>query len=190
MMYLPALPGQQIKEYPHVAESEAWAIWLAAKSLRIEAFIKTLWHTGLRISEVLRLRVTDLRQEGLYFTLIVTRSKKRKTEPERLPIPGELGEALSTYIKADSLRPNALLFPGHENTYRYEIRICARKAGIENWAKVHPHSFRHGRVYDLAQRGTHPYVLSKLMGHSSLGITLQYYQPTEADLRAAIERSG
>ncbi len=188
MTYLPALAGATIKTYPHVTESEAVLIWSEAKTPRIRCFIRTLWYTGLRISEVLRLQAKDIRRAGLDYSLTITRSKKRKAESELLPVPRELGQALDDYIQSADLKPSAKLFPGHENAYRYQIRQCARRAGIEDWQKIHPHSFRHGRVYDLASKGTHPYTLSKLMGHSSLGITLQYYQPTEADLRMAIER--
>jgi integrase/recombinase XerD len=187
MTYLPALPGPCIKEYAHNNEHEAMVIWTETKNPRIRCFVKTLWFTGLRISEILRLTVRDGRRIGIDYSLSITRSKKRKTQPELLPIPRELGQSLDDYIQSANLKPSERLFPGHENAYRYQVRQLARKAGIENWQKIHPHSFRHGRVYNLASKGIHPYVLSKLMGHSSLGITLQYYQPTEVDLRAAIK---
>ena len=187
-MYLPAPAGTQIKEYPHVIEHAAVAIWTEAKQPRIRCFIKALWYTGLRISEVLRLQAKDVRRVGIDYSLSITRSKKRKAQPELLPIPLELGQSPDDYIQGADLKPSAWLFPGHENSYRYQVRVLARKAGLKNWHKIHPHSFRHGRVYNLASKGIHPYTLSKLMGHSSLGITLQYYQPTEADLREAIER--
>lgn len=185
MTYLPVIAGQQIKEYQHVSESEAMAIWTAARTPRILCFVKTLWFTGLRISEVLRLKVSDLRISGNDYSLSILRSKKRHAQPELLPVSRELGESLKLYTTG--MKPATLLFPGHENTYRYEIRICAKRAGLENWQKIHPHSFRHGFVYHRAQAGVHPYVLSKTCGHSSLGITLTYYQPTERDIRAAME---
>jgi integrase len=185
MNLLPSIMGSlKVNEtYPHVTEAEAQAIWLEAKSPRVRCFIKTLWFTGLRISEVLRLKAKDLRRSGLDYSLSIIRSKKRNAAPEFLPISRELGQALDDYIQAADLKPSTSLFPAHENAYWYEMRECARKAGQENWRGMHPHSFRHGFVYDKARKGVHPYVLSKLTGHSSLGITLQYYQPTEADLR-------
>jgi integrase len=187
MTYLPVVRSDPSKVYSHVIEDQAQLIWAEAKSPRVRCFIKSLWFTGLRISEVLRLHSKDLIRRGLDYSLNITRSKKLKANPEVLPIPRELGQALDDYIQSADLKPSAPLFPGHENSYRYQIRECARRAGIENWQTIHPHSFRHGFVYDKAQKGIHPYVLSKLTGHSSLSITLQYYQPTEADLRAAIE---
>jgi integrase len=103
----------------------------------------------------------------IHYSLNITRSKKQKAQPELLPIPRVFGEALGDYIQGMDLKPSVLLFPGHDNAYRYQVRECTRKAGIENWKKVHPHSFRHGFVYDKARKGVHPYVLSKLTGHSS-----------------------
>jgi integrase len=188
MTYLPMLPGSHTKEYFHVTENESRLIWTEAKIPRVRCFIKVLWFTGLRISEVLRLTMRDLRRVGLDYSLNITRSKKRKATPELLPIPHELGQSLDDYIQSADLKPSALLFPGHENSYRYQVHKLARKACIENWQKIHPHSFRHGFVYHKAQKGTHPFLLSKMVGHSSLGITLQYYQPTEADMREAMER--
>jgi integrase/recombinase XerD len=188
MTYLPALSGTQIKEYSHVNEREATMIWSEAKQLHIRCFIKTLWFTGLRISEVLRLVARDVRRTGIDYSLSITRSKKRKAQPELLPIPRELGQALDDYIQSADLNPSGRLFSSHENAYRYQVHQLARKAGIENWQKIHPHSFRHGFVYDKASKGVHPYILSKACGHSSLGITLQYYQPSEADLRQAMEK--
>jgi site-specific recombinase XerD len=80
------------------------------------------------------------------------------------------------------------LFPGHENTYRYELRMAAKRAGLENWHNIHPHTFRHGFVYYKVSQGVHPLVLTKLIGHSNLGTTQIYYQPQESDLREAMER--
>ncbi len=188
MNYLPALPGPRIKTYAHVTEGEAMAIWTEAKQPRVRCFVKVLWFSGLRISEVLRLKVIDTRRRALTYSLAITRSKKRQAQVELLPITLGLGQALDDYVLSADLKPSAPLFPGHENGYRYQIRRCAERAGLPNWKEIHPHSFRHGFVYDKAQKGVHPYVLSKLCGHSSLGITLQYYQPTEADLRQAISK--
>jgi len=185
MINLPAIYVP--KEYPHVTENEAEAIWFAAKNPRFRLFIKVLWFTGLRINEALSLKVKDLEHNKFEFTLVVVRLKKRNLKPERLPISRELGTDLYDYIQATALKPNDRIFPGHENTYRYQVKVCARRAGLPNWREVHPHSFRHGFVYHKVKANIHPFVLSKLVGHSNLSGTLRYYQPTEADLRQAME---
>lgn len=174
------------KDYPHVTEAEAEAIWLEART-RVRVFVKVLWFTGLRLNEVLKLKARDLSREGLDFSLTVTRSKKRKPKPEQLPIPRQLGLDLDDYIEAADIKPSAKLFPGHENSYRYQLKQCARRAGLPNWPEIHPHSFRHGFIYHKASQGVHPFLLSWLSGHSSPQVTFGYYRPSLDDMRRAME---
>lgn len=185
MTYLPVV--YQLKQYPHVTEAEAKAIWLEAKIQKARLFIKILWFTGLRLCEVLQIKAKDLHREGLDFSLTITRAKRKKPIAEDLPITRQLGLDIADYIQSLDIKPSAQLFPGHENTYRYQIHECARRANLSNWRDIHPHCFRHGFVYHKANQKIHPYILSKLVGHSSLQMTLSYYQPTEADLRQAME---
>jgi integrase len=186
MKYPLSLPSPAVV-YPHVDEAEAKAIWLEAKTQRYRVFIKTLWFTGLRLAEVLSLKAGDLTRQGLNFSLKIVRVKRKKPMPENLPIPRELGLDIADYIQAADLKPSAKLFPGHRTTYQYQVKVCAKRAGLPNASRIHSHSFRHGFVYHKASQGIHPYILTKLVGHSSLPMTLQYYQPTEDDLRRAME---
>ncbi|MBA7648566.1 Tyrosine recombinase XerC [subsurface metagenome] len=177
----------QAKEYPHVTESEAQAIWLEAKSSEVKLWIKTHWFTGLRISEVLNLKAGDLKVYGGDYCLEVTRGKKRKVVPEELPIPQDLGMAIREYIQGSDLRPSDKLFPGHKNSYRYQLRQCAKRAGINHWEKIHPHMFRHGFVYHKL-KGNKIEVVNRLVGHENIATTMLYFHPTQEDLREAMEK--
>jgi integrase len=130
MTYLPMIASTQVKEFPHVTKEQAQMIWAAGKTLEIQCFVKTLWYTGLRISEVLRLIARDLRQEGNDYSLIITRSKKRKVVPETFPIPFELGESLAMLIKTNKIKPETRLFSSHENDFRY--RSNCKKVRIKS----------------------------------------------------------
>lgn len=67
-------------------------------------------NTGLRISEVLHLRVKDIdRNSGIR----VTRRKKKKLEPELLQVSPEFFDYIDAYVKEDGLNPDDYLFPGH-----------------------------------------------------------------------------
>lgn len=188
MTYLPILVPT--KEFPRVTEAEAKAIWLEAKKPRVRLFVKVLWFTGLRLNEVLALRAGDVNRQGLDFSLSVIRLKKRKEQkapPLPLPIPRSLGLDIADYIQSADIKPSGLLFPGHKSGYQYQVKACAKRAGLINWKDIHPHCFRHGFIYHKASQGIHPYLLSKLVDHSDLRMTLQYYEPTEEDLRKAME---
>jgi len=168
---------------------------MAAKKHHTYLLIKTLWFTGLRISEAVNLVASSLDSSGNQYSLWVQTGKKRKNKkhperalkPDKLPIPEELGMELARYITNAKLKPRDRLFLASRSTYWRQIRNCAEKAGIPQWQDIHPHSFRHGFVYYKAQKGVHPYVLSKLARHEDLRTTLGYYEPTEADLRQAME---
>ena len=187
-----------LKVKPHVTEQEAKAIWNEAAKPHVRMLIKTLWYTGLRITEALTIKACDIVREGLDFSVLVYREKQFKNskkkprkapEPEqdKVPIPRDFGLDLYDYAIREGIKGQQRLFPANRSTYWRQVRECAKRAGIPNWHKVHPHSFRHGFVYDKAMKGVHPYVLSKLAGHSQLKTTMEYYQPTEADLRKAVE---
>ena len=184
-----------LKRKPHVTEDEAKCIWMQAKKHHVYLLIKTLWFTGLRISEAISLTASSLEIAGNLYSLWVQSEKKRRNKkhpervlkPDKLPIPEELGMELSRYITNMKLKPKLRLFPSSRSTYWRQIRACAKKAGIPQWPDIHPHSFRHGFVYYKAQKGVHPYVLSKLARHEDIRTTLGYYEPTEADLRQAME---
>lgn len=194
------LPVPSTNKKSSVTADEARAIWLSAKQKHVELLIKTLWYTGLRITEALTLTAGCLIPDGFDFVLNVTREKQVRNKSrrkkkvvlpvltERLPIARELGLDMKEYIKDNSIGVEQRLFPGHRTTYWRQIQKCARIAGIPNCQDIHPHSFRHGFIYDKANKGIHPYVLSRLAGHKSLRTTMEYYQPTENDLRQAMEK--
>jgi integrase len=188
MSYIPTIWKPPPKEYPHVSEAEAKAIWTACLKPEYRLFTKVLWFTGLRINEVLAIQCKNVMNGPDGYCLVVTRLKKgENTHPERLPISRELGEALRDFAIASKLQQSNRVFTGHENTYRYELRQAAKRAGLENWRNIHPHLFRHGFVYHKVSQGVHPLVLTRLVGHSNLGTTQIYYQPQEQDLRKAME---
>ena len=170
-------------------------IWHEAKKPAVRMLIQTLWYTGLRIGEALSLRVSDVRRDGLDFSLsvytekIAPRTKRlEERKPDILPIPRSLGLDLYDYIKNQGLKPSDRLFPLHRSSAWRHVQSCARRAGLPHWRDIHPHSFRHGFIYDKASKGVHPYVLSKLARHRELRTTLGYYKPTFNDLREAMER--
>lgn len=197
MTFLPALSGS-LRDKPHVTEIEAKAIWSEATKSHVRMLIKTLWFTGLRISEAIRIRACDVQRNGLDFNVIVYREKQFKTskkkkqkpevKPESLPVSRDYGLDLYDYIKNEGIKGEDRLFPANRTTYWRQIQKCAMNANIVNWQEVHPHSFRHGFVYDKARKGVHPYVLSKLAGHTQLKTTMEYYQPSDLDLRNAMEK--
>jgi len=121
MTYLPVQWKPPVKEYFHVSEAEATAIWMACLKPQYRLFTKMLWFTGLRINEVLAIRFKNVLCGPDGYCLVVTRLKKgQHTHPERLPVSAELGQALRDFAIASKLRD--------------EVKSVARKHGLELFA--------------------------------------------------------
>jgi len=195
--YLQLMPSSEHKS--SVTYDQARAIWLEAKQKHVELLIKTLWFTGLRITEALGITGGSLTVDAGEYSLTVTREKqvrrkRRKknnialTLTEKLPIPRELGLDLREFITRNNIGVAERLFPRHRATYWRQVQQCARSAGLPNWQDIHPHSFRHGFIYDKASKNVHPFLLARLAGHKNVRTTLGYYEPTDRDIREAMER--
>jgi len=65
-----------------------------------------------------------------------------------------------------------------------------RYAGAAEIEDLTPHVLRHTFARSLLDSGATPFEVAKLLGHSSLDSTMRYTQPSEEDLRSAVERLG
>ncbi|MGB1000409.1 MAG: tyrosine-type recombinase/integrase, partial [Flavobacteriales bacterium] len=126
-----------------LSKNEVLQIIQHPKNIKHKAILQTIYGCGLRISEVLNLRIVDIHSKDGYLFIKDSKGKKdRKTI-----LPQQLLLLLRTYYKA--YRPSYWLFEGQSGS-KYSttsIRNIFRKAVKETnsnpWATVHTlrHSF-------------------------------------------------
>lgn len=160
----------------------------AATSLRV--VIALLAGTGLRISDVTSLDVSDFRGGDL----IVRTTKNR--HGRLLPLDGVLGPLLATYVNDCRPQPADLdgraLFInrlGHRLTAggaRQALDAAKRRADLS--IEVSPHALRHWYARDLTSHGTSDRLLRARMGWTSSSLESRYAPVTDAELRADVER--
>ena len=143
-------------------------------------------NTGIRISEILGLRWTDIDFERA--TLTIERSVVGKYEDETKTLASAsvlpLHDLLIQELRAWQAREESVegwLFgnidtgrPYHADSLRQDhLAPAGRKAGIPNlgW-----HNFRHTYRARLGDSGATPEVQQKLMRHSSIDMTMKYGQ--------------
>ncbi|MCP4219091.1 MAG: tyrosine-type recombinase/integrase [bacterium] len=153
--------------------------------LRNKAVFEFLYATGLRISELLNLRLTDIDfHEGMVRVL-------GKGNKERIvPFHDGAGEILKEYIEAAVKKFKApvdyvfLNFRGKKITERAIEDILGKTycALMESNKRVYPHLFRHSYATHLLQRGANLRVIQELLGHSDLSTTEKYTNLNYADL--------
>lgn len=146
--------------------------------LRDRAMLEILYGCGLRVSELVSLRVdqVNLRQGVVRVT--------GKGDKERLvPLGEEAVDWLLRYMneaRGELLRGRTSddLFPGNRGTamsrqaFWYRVRHYARRADIRK--KLSPHTLRHAFATHLLNHGADLRVVQMLLGHADLSTTQIY----------------
>lgn len=149
--------------------------------LRLIALVEMAYASGLRVSELLALKVEAVRRDPAY---LIVRGKGGK---ERLaPLNTAAREAIKTWLDArDAARkPNtpdsAWLFPSHGKSGHLTPRRFAQlldqaavTAGIEP-SRVSPHVLRHAFATHLLEGGADLRVVQTLLGHADISTTQIY----------------
>jgi site-specific recombinase XerD len=178
-----------IEEDARKAKEKYPRLWLLR--FRDAVMVRFLLHTGLRVGELCDLRLSDLTLGERKGSVLVRRGKGRKQRVVMLM--NETRKDLAEWLK---VRPPVLsdcLFVGQvgdEIQPRLVQRVVQRYAEAAEIEDLTPHVLRHTFARSLLDSGATPFEVAKLLGHSSLDSTMRYTQPSEEDLRNAVERLG
>lgn len=157
---------------------------------RNKLLIRILLDCGLRISEALGIRVRDI-----YFDqkLVKVLGKGQK---ERLVPFGEMTKKeLLDWISAHSLAEDDRIFFSicrktlTTAAVRNFLRKYGQKAGIKG-VRVSPHTFRHTFAIMFLRNGGNPFVLQRILGHSTLEMTQRYVNLLVEDLQREHAKFG
>lgn len=142
---------------------------------------------GLRAGEITRLRLEDL--EWRAETVHIRHTKTGATS--RLPLTGEVGEALLDYLRLGRPQSDAReVFLRARAPYRplsslyQEVRRRVEAAGVKPSGKSGPHTFRHARAVTLLRAAVSRKLIGDLLGHRSEEATRVYLKLATEDLRA------
>jgi integrase/recombinase XerD len=155
---------------------------------RLHLLILTLFDTGARIGELLKLKTSDVDLDNLILKL------DGKGRRQRLvPFSLELRRPLFKFIADFKLGEHSPLFTTrdgaelqHRNVYRAIVDRC-RALGFEPPKRV-IHAFRHSFAVGYVRRGGSPFHLQRMLGHSTLEMSKRYCSLTIDDLKASHER--
>jgi site-specific recombinase XerD len=156
----------------------------ASEGIRDFAILMLVARLGLRSAEVARLELDDIDWRA---GEIVVRGKARRQD--RLPLPNEVGEALSDYLcKARPSTPIRQVFlacKAPRRAIRPDLvsdvtrRACER-VGVP---RVGAHRLRHGLATEMLRRGATIIEVSQVLRHSDLATTAVYAKVDLGSLR-------
>jgi integrase/recombinase XerD len=153
---------------------------------RNRSIIETLYSCGLRVSELVNLRLTDIhRKEG--FLLITGKGNKQRL----VPFGSVALKEIDNYIEKRKLLPSItdenILYLNRRGNKLSRVMVftmikdLADKAGIKK--KISPHTFRHSFATHLVERGADLRAVQEMLGHESITTTEIYTHLDRSFLR-------
>ncbi len=148
--------------------------------LRDRAMLQLLCTTGMRVTEIVSLDVSDLDFE--HQTVLCVGGQGKHARRRMLPLDPDTVTTLRAFLDLgrSRLAPNKKelsLFVNHHGTrltrqgFWLIIKTHARSAGM---AEVTPHSLRHAFAMHLIDHGTELSTVKELLGHASISTTQMY----------------
>lgn len=144
---------------------------------RNKAIIETLYGCGLRVSELINLRLTDIRFEQEYVTVTGKGNKQRL-----IPLNQNTIKQIEYYMqdrnRLKTIVDQNILFLNRRGKKLSRIMIytiireLCLQAGIKK--KVSPHTFRHSFATHLVQAGADLRAVQEMLGHESI-LTTEVY---------------
>jgi len=175
--------GKRVHTLPSVlAPEEVVRLFEALPAGRLRLRFQVIYACGLRLSELLHLRPTDI--DSRRMVVVVRQGKGRK---DRLvPLSPRLLEELRVYWR--QYRPTTWLFPGAGAdgtlcgvSMQRQCQRAARKAGITK--RCTPHTLRHSYATHLLEAGVDVITLQAILGHHDLRTTAHYIHVDTRRLR-------
>src|SRR5271166_2369851 len=168
-----------------LSRDEVKALLEAPPDLRHRAMLAILHGSGLRVSEVTRLKVADIESAR---NVLWVRSGKGRKDRQALLL-AKLRELLRCYWR--SRRPTHWLFPGARPGQSISVKAiymaCRKAAHSAAIAKsVHPHSLRHAFATHLLEAGVHLRTIQILLGHANPETTARYLQGADVSVRSTV----
>lgn len=159
------------------------------EGLRDRAILELMYASGLRISELVSLKTSDVDMDAGLLSCHGKGSKER-----RIPVGKSASRWLELYRTARARRSRthdprlfvtSLGAPLTRQSVWAAIKRYSERASLEH---VSPHTLRHSFATHLIQRGADSRSVQSLLGHSDISTTQIYTHITDRHLRATYNR--
>lgn len=155
-----------------LSEEEVIKILNQPSNIKHRAILHTIYGSGLRVGEVIRLRVDDVRSDDGYLFI---KDSKGKKDRHTVLSPHLLKLLREYYIEH---KPSYWLFEGQDGgqysarSIQNIYRRAVKETGANPWST--PHTLRHSFATHLMQRGVNIRYIQSALGHASSKTTEVY----------------
>ena len=174
-MFLTSSEIEKLLEQPNLSE---------LKGQRDKAMLEVLYATGIRVTELISLRVEDVSLSGGYIKV------KKKNSERHIPLSNLALRCLKDYmnkvrpllIKTEAERTLFINTNGNKMTrqgYWKILKQYKEQANIEK--EITPHTIRHSFAVHMLQNGAELKTVQELLGHTDVASTMMYTQMINLD---------
>lgn len=156
-----------------LSPEEVQRMFDVCSNLKHRAIFALLYACGLRVSEVINLKITSVDSSRMVINVLQAKGKKDR----QVMLPANLLHLLREYFK--KYRPKEYLFNG-QSSLQYSARSIneflkelARQARVDN-KRIYAHLIRHCTFTHMLENGVDLTIIQKVAGHSSIKTTQGY----------------
>ncbi|MCI1640251.1 MAG: tyrosine recombinase XerD [Bacteroidales bacterium] len=185
--YLPAVLS--VEEVGRIMDSVDLNSWTG---LRNRAILEVMYGCGMRVSETVSMKISDIFSEEGFVSIIGKGNKQRL-----VPLGGMAGDSIANYLKVRpepaSAEYDDILFlnKSGKSLSRVSVFNIVRKqamaAGIRK--EISPHTFRHSFATHLIENGADLRAVQEMLGHESILTTEIYTHIDSKTWQAAVLKS-
>jgi site-specific recombinase XerD len=166
-----------------LSEAELGKLFTALRNKKHKAMLFTIYSAGLRVSELVNLKIADI--DSARMQIFIRQSKGKKDRYVNLsPV---LLDILRAYVKDYRPKPKHYLFESEQSGRAYPVRTVQQifsnakhTAGISK--EVGIHSLRHSFATHLLEKGTDIKYIKDLLGHFNIKTTERYLHVSKQKL--------
>ena len=164
----------------YLSPDEVSRLLKATNNIKHRAILMTIYAGGLRLSEVINLKISDIRSDQNHIRIQAAKGNKDRTTL----LSPKLLKTLRDYYRV--YQPKYYLFEG-QNGGQYSKRsvqaIMTRAVEQSGIRHATPHTLRHSFATHLVQQGVDITYVKELLGHGSIKTTEIYLHLSQKDLR-------
>lgn len=152
-------------------------------NVRLSTLLVLQANLGLRLSDILRLRICDIVKDAGRYRLDIVEQKTGKTRT--FTVATEIYNYMLQYATDNSINSKARLFDLTERAVQKQLKIVCDYLGLEN---VSTHSFRKFYATEIYKNNNYDIELVRhLLQHSSAATTQRYIGIQPAKIEQAIQ---
>lgn len=189
---LKLVPDKSTQKLPEILTNKEVELLLAqpmcvdAKGYRDKAMLELLYATGIRVTELIELRLADV---NLNAGIIRCESRGKS---RIIPLYPKAIKAMEDYITL--VRPQMIAIPDEQALFVNVsgeamsrqgfwkiLKFYQKKAGIEK--DITPHTLRHSFAAHLLENGADIHAIQEMLGHSDISSTQVYSQVVKKQLK-------